>query len=500
MSRFDRATQRAQCDERKRGRLHWLRTAAAVLFLAAAAAVRADDRTDAFRFIRPVQWSGQSEQLVSVTLDSSIYAATRDGFPDLRVFDDRNFQVPSLVRRAVETRVVTRRQSIPADVVQVRETLANQIEVVLKLRDKKARADGLTIHTRLSNFERRVRVFGSSDGENWNLLVDNGRIYDYSRYLEFRGTDVRLPKNSYRWLKVLIDEATKEADLLFRVLRERVSRDGTEEETTRFLNLRPFRMERIEVWDERRERTTRKAKTATYAVVGFVVEQRDDGRETVLDVTVRREPLVALTLQTPDRNFSRPAEVQVPVQEGVQTRWHTISRKTVSRIDFGNLKRTELTLRFDEQRQPRYRIVVQNGDSPPVNFTGVEAEGFVYELLFLAEPARQYRLAYGSDSVDPPDYDTTALRRIAKRTKPTLVSLGPESKNPAFKQTVGVGRLLERRAVLVGAVVLVAVVLAWVLLGAARRVAEVPEEQANGGEPQASTSPEADTTSEPPEP
>ena len=34
------------------------------------------------------------EEIVAVLLDSDIYAATRDGYPDLRIFDDRGSQVP----------------------------------------------------------------------------------------------------------------------------------------------------------------------------------------------------------------------------------------------------------------------------------------------------------------------------------------------------------------------------------------------------------------------
>ena len=55
------------------------------------------------------------EEILAVVLDSDIYAATRDGYPDLRIVDDRGAIVPYLLEP------IARRQTTP-----VRQPLCQQ--------------------------------------------------------------------------------------------------------------------------------------------------------------------------------------------------------------------------------------------------------------------------------------------------------------------------------------------------------------------------------------
>ena len=57
---------------------------------------------------------------------------------------------------------------------------------------------------RLTNYERRVRVFGSEDGMDWTPLVADGLVFDYSRYMDISNREIRLPKNNCRQFKISI--------------------------------------------------------------------------------------------------------------------------------------------------------------------------------------------------------------------------------------------------------------------------------------------------------
>ena len=72
-------------------------------------------------------------------------------------------------------------------------------------------------------------------------------------------------------------------------------------------------------------------------------------------------------------------------------------------------------------------IVIDNRDSPPLDVTGVEAEGNVYELVFLASPDARHQLLYGAPRVEPARYDTAAIQTLLQEGfAPQRAELGPE--------------------------------------------------------------------------
>src|SRR5438045_8946078 len=116
---------------------------------------------------------------------------------------------------------------------------------------------------------------------------------------------------------------------------------------------------------------------------------------------MKRQPLTSLELETADRNFSRHAVVEVERAQGVKKTWDRIGEGTLSRVDFKNLKREKLSISIPESRHTQYRIVIDDRDSPPLEVAGIEAEGNVYEVVFLAAPDGTYQRSYGSAHTEP---------------------------------------------------------------------------------------------------
>jgi glycolate oxidase len=55
-------------------------------------------------------------------------------------------------------------------------------------------------------------------------------------------------------------------------------------------------------------------------------------------------------------------------------------------------------------------LVIENGDNPPLQITGVKADVATYRLLFFVQPGAALKLYYGGNPDDPaPAYDTVAL-------------------------------------------------------------------------------------------
>ena len=435
-----------------------------------------------YKDVPPVASEAEEDSpIVAAILDSQAYFTAREGFPDLRVFDDRGAEVPFLLEKATAARYDTRRATCPSKVVSLDEKDDGSIEVHLRL-DKEARpAAGLTLSTPLTDFERRIIVQGSVDGDDWRPLVTDGLVFDYSRYMDVSSREISLPKNRHRQFKIIIQDVTGEEQSSLTKLSRRIS-DGRETERTETTTVRrrPFRMNRIEFWSEEGVKQYKGDRKSEYPIVEL--ERTDDEKEkqTVIVLRTQREPLTSFTLGTTSRNFSRQAIVEVPVERGVRTDWVQIGRATLSMIDIGAFKREHLAIAFPERRHEEYRITIDNQDNPPLVITNVKAEGNVYRMVFFAPETEPCRVYYGSEIAERPNYDTAAvLARPSKDYLAAEVQLGAEIANPAFGEPSGLAfhKLLGNRVFLGAAICIVVVVLTWILFRAGRRIDQITGEQ-----------------------
>jgi len=419
------------------------------------------------------------EEILAVTLDSDIYAATRDGYPDLRIVDDRGATVPYVLEPVAERRTTQVRQPCASKVVSLKVDEGKGLEIVVELDEKAPRATGATIRTPLADYERRVRVYGSQTGVDWAPLVSEAVIFDYSRFMDVRNRDVVIPANDYRRFKLMVEHEVDDRESPLReLIRGQVEgKKDAQVEITQALR-RPFRIDGVDLWRTVETDRESKAETFAYPTVGLQVEPDPKKQVSRVEVQSRREPLTRLSLSTSSRNFSRRATVLIPVQQGVRTDWVEIGRGTLSLIQFRAFRQAELKVEFPEQRQERYQLVIENADNPPLEVTGVTAEGTGYRLVFLGTEGRTYRVDYGSEAAEAPRYDTVAvLASLHKGFQPVTVKLGPQIANPGYKTTHGWRDILNSTVFLVLAIVVMVLVLAWALFRAGQRIKSLPPQE-----------------------
>jgi hypothetical protein len=449
------------------------------------AAVATSAETSAFRCRIDIEWQTgaakeRQESIVAVPFDADVYAGTRDGFPDVRVFDAAGHETPFLLEKAAESRSRAVRIPCASHVISLHEE-GDGLDVVLQLDDHAPSAAGLAVHTPLSDYERRVRVFGSRDGREWTPLVDNGIVFDYTRYMDVSNREVQLPKNEYRWFKVAISDISdaKESPFLELTRKSKAGKETERIEKT-VLERRPFRIDRIEFWGERTENITEDEKRIAYPVEMTRVEEDAKEKSTVIDIRTHREPLVELTLETSSRNFSRDVKVQTPVKHNNRTRWNEIASGHVSGLEFGGYRERKLQIALPEGRYEEYRIVIRNEDNPPLKITGIKTLGSVYRAMFLAEGGEKRKLFYGNSEIAAPKYDAVSvlepLRLHGSRVtegrlgKETIVGVGVQSSSSALRD------LLGNRVLIVVTISFLVALLALALFRAARRINEIPKE------------------------
>ena len=384
-----------------------------------------------FRFAKDVdRGAAKEESILAVALDGDVYAAARPGFPDLRIFDRQGREVSYALEKAAEPRLHTVRTACGSDVLALHEH-ADGLEVLIRLDDDAPDADGLTILTPLTNFERRVNVYGSEDGAKWTPLATGSLVFDYSRYMNISSREVSLAKNNCRQLKVSIADIADAKESPFLELTRKY-RGGSEveriEKTMR--QRRPFRIDRIELWREYKEKLSETERKIAYRVADFRTEEDPAAKTTMVYIGTRKEPLTELTLETASRNFSRPAVVQAKATNGIRSEWVDIGDGDVSLLDFGGYHKETLSLFFPERREAEYRIVIRNEDNPPLKLTGATARGCVYRVVFLAAKDESYRLGYGAEEVEQPKYDALAVLGPLREGQATSEGrLGKEAAN-----------------------------------------------------------------------
>jgi hypothetical protein len=435
----------------------------------------------AFQFSKEIKAPPlKQEELLAVPLDSEVFAATRDGFPDLRLADAAGKPVPYLLRKVQTTRARPVRTTWPARQPAARPLESGGLEIVVELGEKDPHPNGLTLVSPLRNFEQRVRVYGSADGRAWEPIGEDTAIFDYSRYMDVRSVSVPFPETARRHFKIAIDDVTAEQQSeLLSLTRRLRGAEETERTEQVMVDRRPFRIDRVDFWREvHEERATGDEKT-TYPIAAHRVTQDSDKQQTIVHVDTQRQPVTSFELETPDRNFSRHAVIEAEIAQGVKKSWQRLGEATLSRVDFKNLKREELSISFPESRHAHYRIIIDNRDSPPLAVTEIKAEGDLYEALYLAAPGRQDQLLYGSLDADPPKYDTAAIEELLRSGfRPARAELGAEgtAKATGEPEKLKWAKLANNPVLYGGLIAILVILLAWGLYHAMKRVDKLPGE------------------------
>ena len=392
-----------------------------------------------FRYTKAIERPASSdEEIVAVEIDSDVYEASRTaGLGDLRIVNAAGNEVPYRLEKWTESEAQVVRRPRASRIVSVAPKENNRIEVVVELTDDRASADGMTFRTPLRDYEREVSVYGSNDGDRWTRLVDGAMIFDYSRYIHFGNRDVKLPKNECRLFKAVIDEVTKERESALTELTRQFRGDTETLRTERTAVVRePLKLDDIDLWGEDTHELAAKDVKTVYPLVDWQVEEDKKDKQTIVHVHAQRQPLTRLTLETTSVNFSRDAEVQVPVERGMTTAWRTLGVATLVVFRFRGIEKVQLAVDFPECRGVKYRIVIANHDNAPLDIAGVTAHGSVYRAVFFAAPDAKYRAYYGGEGATAPYYDTAAISAALKKgITPVAAELGKTARKRRLRPT-----------------------------------------------------------------
>lgn len=417
------------------------------------------------------------QNLIAVPLDAAVYQSTDADFRDLRLTDKDGVETPYLLQKTASQKRLTRRIRCSAHEPSLQPSGGDGIEITVEMDREAAEADGLSVLTNQHDFEYLLQVQGSYDGQQWQPLVDNALIYDYARFMNVANLDVPLPYNRFRYFKIVVKEAvqSRAAELmeLTRTLRGPLEMQRQE----RFdLRREPLHIEGIELWHNQVETVADDEQLFDYPVSGFSVSQDAERKTTLLDIETANQPLTGLSLDIATPLFSRRAEVQIPLQEELETRMQTITTGALNGLRFQDIDHAETRLVFPEQRRPNYRVVIYNQDSPPLEISQVKGIGPGYQLLFVNKPGNRYQLRYGAGKAPLPAYDVAAIQELLRQGyTPTVTGLGPEKAATRIEPGWTLADWLNSKLFLGGVIGLMVLVLGWSLYKVGKRVSGITD-------------------------
>ncbi len=359
----------------------------------------------------------EDEQLVEVTLDRDVFGGSAPEQVDLRLVEIGGREV---AYQLVVERGGKRRQSVEGTVRDLGHVPGQYSSFVVDLGREGLLHNKVEILTDSKNFKRVVAVEGSSDARSWSVLRDGVEIFDFTvreRDFNARNTEVDYPDSTARYLRVRVinnDEA-------------------------------PLRISgaNISLVEER------PADIVAYdAEITSIAENAEDNVTVVeVDLGSANVPTNRLTLHTSSVNFYREVSVEGSADglppfprhsreggnPGRGRAWVPVSSGfEIYAYDTAKFAGRQLDLSYSETTYRYMRLTIHNEDNPPLSIDGVEAQGLVRRVLFLAQPGETYSLYYGNPNAGPVSYDLATLLPYLDTDSPIPGNLGAQMDNPGF--------------------------------------------------------------------
>jgi hypothetical protein len=397
-----------------------------MIFKLAAVALFAVASVSYFKYFRDVK-AGSADHQQFIAVDETIWQHARPDLADLRLYAGQS-EVPyaiSVERGSYQTERRDVRVLQPASVSGKTQFFLDMAGLT--------EYDRIELKLKTINFVAKVRTEGA-DGlhaRNWATLA-NGILYDLSDDRLGSNTTLRLPLTAYKYLRVTTEGPVKPADVEGAIANVR------EEEKV--------------IW----------------RTINSQAKQQQQGKDTVFIFTVPRNvPLERLTfsIDPAQPNFKREVELQevklqevgpqnagnIPLGSGEISRVHMVRYgqkidSEQSNLDLGGMNPETL------------KVIVRNGDDPPLKITGVQLQQYERRIYFNSSSAPQ--LYYGDEKLDSPVYDYAKL--FQKDAHATPAELGPEQNNSAYTGRPDERPWSERHP----AVLWIAIIAAVAILGA----------------------------------
>ncbi|HOX45299.1 MAG TPA: DUF3999 family protein [Myxococcota bacterium] len=337
-----------------------------------------------------------------VELDPPMYgaSATRPRFQDVRLFGPAGQEVP-YVLRAVAPGAPLPAGPAAARVLDPVLLPDGSSRAVLDLEGLPGPHAGLELTLSGQDYLRAVRVESSLDGREFGLLAEGAYVFDVATGgPRAQRSRVSFPATHARYLRVSLLPGRDGQPL--QVLSARVEAPDAAPAGPPWRSL---------------------ALAASPASLPVLPGEPRRSAWTLADRPPGL-PLTALALAVEDEEFVRRVRVEATTRGEA---WFEVGGGVIYRVRRAASGFTDESLEvwLEPGERPRLRLIVLDGDDPPLRLTAVRGLWLPEELVFRARQAGPHELRLGDPRAQAPRYDLAELLARGSGGEPRPCSLGP---------------------------------------------------------------------------
>jgi len=254
-----------------------------------------------------------------------------------------------------------------------------------------------------SNFDWVVSLEGSQNQEEWFTLLDKSRVIsienDFSNY---KYTTLKFDKAKFNYFRLFIPTTTNP------------------------------KLGNVKV----KKNTFEKGKYRTPKIVYQQIEDSKNGTNTEIIIELESKlPISSVIINVLDSiDYYRPLLIQYAIDSVKNNSgWHpvysTIYATTLSSI-------TKREFKFANTPMKKLKLIINNGDSEPLNYELTNLRGDVHQLAVRFNEKASYYLIYGNKEAYMPNYDVSRFK-INIPTNLSPLDIGDEVE--LLKEETGVG-------------------------------------------------------------
>ncbi|CAM4226730.1 DUF3999 family protein [Saccharibacillus endophyticus] len=355
------------------------------------------EASDSWAFAKEIQVA-QGAQYQALFLDPDIYGRAEENLGDVRIVNASGQFMPYYMDSGEEgERGLDREYPLELiDRADGEKEIRFDFRVVQAADNEDVRGSRLTFSLPQASFLKKVSLDGSYDGQRWEA-VTTGELYSTGEGA-FRNVIELNEPAKYGYYRVKVPKGPEPFDL-----------EG---------------MALIDVGTAVSGEDFRRTKE-----IPFNVESSSGMSEVVMyNADKLRIDRIKLNAAASDGSsgFSRAFYVNREKGTGANTRILSPGRLNRLELAGSTVDDTEIWL-ADPIRNEKPMVVINNGENPPLDIASIEIGYRVDRLVFEDTGTGPYRLVYGAERQETPQYDISAFRTQIEQSGPGEATLGKEN-------------------------------------------------------------------------
>lgn len=336
-----------------------------------------------------------------------VFDAGRHDLADLRLFDVEGREIPYDLR--------VRRPDYRTEVLNAKEFNRargpnGSAELALDLGSAAVEHNEVELTLPGTQYRRHARLEGSSDGQDWRVLVENDLFHFEHDKKQLEDRKLSYPPSRFRFLRVFVerDPVIDKNDTALAIPSAQISR-------------------RVEVPGE--------LLTLPGPLQPREPIRTNDGPGSAwtIDLGGNNVPCEQIACDIADTEFVRNYRIEYCATADAETPFQSVS-EGVWRRSAGD-KHEPMVAEFGEVSARRMRIIVTDASNPPLNLRSATFSAAARQVVFPrpeTAAAGPLRLYVGYPKAYTPRYDFARSLPTRLEPPPTRRLLGPRQENPAY--------------------------------------------------------------------